>query len=91
MTKRKKLTYKKKRRQTYLKKKKENREIKGRELRDHRGIIFASLHTIIKNKMGNIFKSGKNSRSCKWREILIQKSRILFSTWREYLYSQPKK
>ena len=49
MTKRKKQTYKKKRRQTYLKKK-ADREIKGRELGDHRGIIFASLYTIINNK-----------------------------------------
>merc|ERR1711873_189125 len=55
MTKRKKQTYKKKRRQ-----KKANREIKGRKLRDHRGIIFASLYTIIKNKTGNIFLSGQN-------------------------------
>ena len=29
-------------------------------LKDHRGIIFASLYTIIKNKMGNIFLSGQN-------------------------------
>ena len=49
MTKRKKLTSKKKRRQTYLKKK-ADREIKGRELRYHKGIIFASLYTIIKTK-----------------------------------------
>ena len=60
MTKRKKQTNKKKRRQTYLKKKKSDREIKDRELRDHRGIIFASLFTIIKNKMGDIFLSGQN-------------------------------
>ena len=48
-----------KKRQTYLKKK-ADREIKGRELRDHRGIIFASLYTIIKNKMGDIFLLGQN-------------------------------
>ena len=30
-----------------------------------------------------------NSRSCKRREILFQKSWLLFSTWREYFYSQP--
>ena len=41
-----------------LKEKKADREIKGRQLRDHRGIIFASLYTIIKNKMGDIFISG---------------------------------
>ena len=29
-------------------------------MRDHRGIIFASLDTIIKNKMGDIFLSGQN-------------------------------
>ena len=29
------------------------------------------------------------SRSCKRREILFQKSWLLFSTWREYFYSQP--
>ena len=29
-------------------------------MRDHRGIIFASLYTIIKNKMGDIFLSGQN-------------------------------
>ena len=29
-------------------------------LRDHRGIIFASLYTIIKNKTGDIFLSGQN-------------------------------
>ena len=28
--------------------------------REHRGIIFASLFTIIKNKMGDIFLSGQN-------------------------------
>ena len=57
--KKKKLTYKKKRRQTYLKKKKADREIKGRELRDHRGIIFASLYTIIKTKWVISFYQGK--------------------------------
>ena len=30
-------------------------------------------------------------RSCKRREILFQKSLLLFLTWREYFYSQPKK
>ena len=40
--------------------KKADREIKGRELRDHRGIIFASLYTIIKNKMGDIFLLEQN-------------------------------
>ena len=30
-----------------------------------------------------------NSRSCKRREILFQKSWLLFLTWREYFYSQP--
>ena len=34
--------------------------MKVRELRDHRGIIFASLYTIIKNKTGDIFLSGQN-------------------------------
>ena len=29
-------------------------------MRDHRGIIFASLYTIIKNKTGDIFLSGQN-------------------------------
>ena len=29
------------------------------------------------------------SRSCKRREILFQKSLLLFSTWREYFCSQP--
>ena len=48
----------KRKQQTY--RKKADREIKGRELRDHRGIIFASLYTIIKNKMGDIFLSRQN-------------------------------
>ena len=42
------------------KKKKRKKEIKGRELRDHRRIIFATLYTIIKNKIGDIFLSGQN-------------------------------
>ena len=53
---------KKKKNKTEEKKKKKrkkrkiaDREIKGRELRDNRGINFASLYTIIKNKMDNIF------------------------------------
>ena len=31
-----------------------------------------------------------NAKSCKRREILFQKSWLLFSTWREYFYSKPK-
>ena len=38
------------------------------------------------------FRNGMvDTRVCKRREILFQISLLLFSTWREYFYSQPKK
>ena len=35
------------------------------------------------------YENGIWPRSCKRREILFQKSLLLFSTWREYFYSLP--
>ena len=49
----------KKRRQTHKKKKRQTDKKRTVE-RDHRGIIFASLYTIIENKMGDIFLTGQN-------------------------------
>ena len=37
------------------------------------------------------FKNWYRPRSCKRSNTLFQKSLLLFSTWRNYFYSQPKK
>ena len=52
----------KKEKKTETKRKKTDRLIKDRQTvkRDHRVIFFASLYTIKKNEMGDIFLSGQN-------------------------------
>ena len=48
-------------------------------------INFHDTHSYYKLKLGK----RQQARSCKRREILFQKSLLLFSTWKKYFYSQP--
>ena len=69
----------------------DNTDIGENEVSTYR--FMTMLSSLSQKMMGHVIwcmsQKDSTSRSCKWSDTLFQKSLLLFSTWREYFYSQP--